>query len=205
MSRGITPPTVLRDLLTLTIGVVVTGAVGWTVCGFYDVAAFSLQHPHKPMHLGDVTTFTPDTIGHNAFVCVNGITEHRGLTQKSGRFTAWLPQQMWYFRLLGSRGIFIEVPPDKNLYSPMSRVSVCGRAVDVTRGRLSSRFLQHYYDLFHAEVRSEPARLIEVNVRPGEGRTVCLTLLVALAGFVSVHFIVMAKACKRLLRFVLNS
>src|SRR5690242_3966366 len=53
--------------------------VSWA---FRDEMAYAFRPHSEPQELGDVASFTPADIPHNAFVSLTGITEQRGLTQK---------------------------------------------------------------------------------------------------------------------------
>ncbi len=139
----------------------------WFLWGFRDELAYAFSPSRPPLVLGDVVELTPADIPHNAYVEVSGITEHRGITEKRGMRP--FAREYWYFRLVGSRGVFLETPPDKDRYGPITSLTVSGRAVDPARSADYERFLKTYRERFNAEPQAV-ARVIQVGVKPGEGR-----------------------------------
>jgi hypothetical protein len=159
------PTSLWRWAFKLAFGV----TCAWFSFQYADSARYSLGAPASPLQLGDVTTLSPVDIPHNTFVCLNGISEHRGMSQQIARHLGQGPQLYWYFRLLGSRGVFVEVLPDAAQYSTTQAMAVCGRAVDPQRSPLYRSLIAAYADLFHTEVQP-PTRLVQVGHAPGTHR-----------------------------------
>lgn len=170
----------VRAALTL---VLFLAAVTWLLWGHRDRVGYVFSSPQEPSKLGDASTFTPSDIPHNAYVELRGITEHRGMSQKLVRGLGLIRNEYWYFRLLGSRGVFIEVPADASHYGPATALIVSGRAVDPSREQSTyGPLLASYSERFSAPLRPG-VRIIQVGVRPGEGR---LPYLAAFAGLLVV-------------------
>lgn len=142
----------------------------WFLWSFEDWIRYSFAAPSSPRQLGEVTSLTPDTVPHNTYVELQGVTEHRGLRQKVTRGLSLSRQELWYFRLLGSRGVFIEVEPDGERFGFTTKVKVAGRAVDPAKASVYSGLLRTYEDSFFPRGRTS-LRIIQVGVKPGEGRT----------------------------------
>jgi hypothetical protein len=134
-----------------------------------DAAQYAFASPTGSLEMGDVSELLPEHIAHNAQVTLHGITEHRGLRHRGLRGLRGRFETLWYFRLLGSRGIFIEVPADPKKYAPTTEVTVTGRAVDPSREKNYRRLLEAYDDIFHPQ-RRHAARIIQVDVCRGSGR-----------------------------------
>jgi hypothetical protein len=134
-----------------------------------DAAQYAFAAPTQSLEMGDVSEFLPEHIPHNAQVSLRGITEHRGLRYRGLRGLRGRFETLWTFRLLGSRGVFIEVPADPLRFSPTTEVQVSGRAVDPSREKNYRRLLQAYDETFHPQRRSE-ARIIQVDACRGSGR-----------------------------------
>jgi hypothetical protein len=119
--------------------------------------------------MGDVTALRPRDLVPNSYVSIEGITEHRGMVQKRVRGLGLARQERWYFRLLGSHGIFIEVEPDKERFDIVTQVKVAGRVVDFKKDPGFSRLLGHYHHKYQPE-RMRDMRMIEVGRIPGDNR-----------------------------------
>lgn len=160
------------------------GFCAWFAWQYHDAARYSFRAPYAPLQLGDVTSLTPDLVQHNTYVCVEGISEHRGMTQKVSRVLGEAATPYWFFRLVGSRGIFVEVRPDPERFSTMQRMQVCGRAVDPLRSPTYAQLIAAYEALFLTEVAS-PSRIVEADMVPGAYRNRyagVMAVLVALMG-----------------------
>ncbi len=155
-----------RAVLLLTALLVV---LTWFVWSYRDQVAYAFSAPRPPQQLGDVADLSPGDIPHNAYVEVVGITEHRGLAQKLVRGVLPVREELWYFRLLGSRGVFVEVPPDKDRYGFATRLRARGRAVDPERATVYKKLLSEYDERYHPKER-RVFRIIQVGVEPGKGR-----------------------------------
>lgn len=155
---------------------------GWFLWGYRDLIVYLVSAPEEPLVLGDVAELDPANIPHNTYVKLTGITEHRGMQQKLIRGLNYTQQEFWYFRLLGSRGVFIETEPDATKYGLVTQLTVTGRAVDPRRDRNYDELLATYQAKYFTEERPN-MRIIQVGVRPGEGQG---GLLVVVAIFVTV-------------------
>lgn len=153
----------------LVMALATLAAAVWFVSGYGELIRYTLATAAEPVELGDVAKITPDALPHNAYVSLSGITEHRGMTQKVVRGWDVTREEYWYFRLAGSRGVFIEVRPDPEQYGLATAVRVRGRVVDPRRESKYAPLLDLYHDKFFAEVRPD-LRIIQVGVLPGEGK-----------------------------------
>jgi hypothetical protein len=158
-----------RRFRVLVLACVALAAAVWFLWGYRDEAVYAFATPEQPLELGDVTRVSPGDLAHNTFVSLHGITEHRGLTQKTVRGLGIARNEHWYFRLLGSRGVFIEVEPDPERWGFTTEVFVAGRVVDPSRVLAYRSLLDSYGALYHPQERPQ-RRLIQVGVVPGEGR-----------------------------------
>jgi hypothetical protein len=179
--------------LSAITATLVMAACTWFLWGYRDSIAYSFSRARPPLQLGDVVELTPADIPHNAYVELEGITEHRGLTQKITRALWPVRDERWYFRLVGSRGVFIETAPDSEHYGFATRMTIRGRAVDPERSALYADLLNQYRERFSARA-SDFARIIEVDVEPGTGRLPYLVF----AAFIGA---VAALDCRSLLRY----
>jgi hypothetical protein len=161
-------------------------SAAYFVWGYRDLIAYAFASPRPPRQLGDVVGLRPGDIPHNSYVELSGITEHRGLAQQLVRGLALSRDEHWYFRLVGSQGIFIEVPPDPERYGRTTEVLVSGRAIDPRRVGVYDTFVAQYHQRWHAEERPE-LRIIQVDVRPGEGRKPFVILFVVILGLGSAN------------------
>jgi hypothetical protein len=160
-------------------------ACTWFVWGQRDDMTWAFSGPRAPLRLGDVVDLTPADIPANAYVELSGITEHRGLTEKVVRGLWPVRDERWYFRLVGSRGVFLETAPDPKRFGMITSLTVRGRAVDPNRSGAYRAFLEQYQERFNARGQ-EVARIIQVDAAPGEGRlqyVVFLAFIALLAAF----------------------
>ncbi len=164
----------------------------WLLSGYRDWMVYVFSSVREPLDLGDVTAMQPSDIPHNAYVRLTGITEHRGLRQKAVRGLSLNRRELWYFRLLGSQGVFIEVEPDAERFSPVTAVDVTGRAVDPDREAGFGALLATYDAKYFPEER--PARrIIQINVSPGDNRWPVVIVLFFLAIVIGANSFVMAR------------
>lgn len=152
------------------------GVCGWFLWGYRDLVVYMVAGPEEPIQLGDVADLDPSRIPHNAYVKLTGITEHRGMQQKIIRGLNFTQSEFWYFRLLGSRGVFIETEPDASKYGLVTELTVTGRAVDPKRESSYKELLTTYQAKFFTEDRPN-MRIIQVGVRPGEGQGALLAVV----------------------------
>ena len=159
----------------------------WVLWGYRDSIAYAFASPRPPQELGDVVELSPADIAHNSFVSLQGITEHRGFSQKIVRGILPWREEYWYFRLLGSRGVFVETQPDRERYGFAMALDIRGRAIDPKRAEIYSSLLREYREKFPT-TSSEEVRIIQVGVEPGQGRLGFLGFfaLVALLGALDV-------------------
>lgn len=188
---------VARAIMTLITTTVFLGVTGWFLWGYWDSAVYAFMEPHEPLRMGDVAEMTPDQIKHNSYVTVHGITEHRGLRQTLLRGLSMSQREYWYFRLLGSRGVFIEVEPDASKYGFTTEVTVTGRAVDPALAPMYRDLLHSYEDIFASENKAH-TRIIQVNVRPGEGRMGYAVALAALGGLALANLLALMRLLRQL-------
>ncbi len=164
----------------------------WFLSDYREWMIYVFSSNRQPLDLGDVTAMKPSDIPHNAYVRLTGITEHRGLTQKLVRGLSLNRRELWYYRLLGSQGVFIEVEPDVDRFSPITAVDVRGRVVDPDREPSYARLLAAYDAMYHPQER--PARrVIQVGVLPGDNRWPFLAAFVFLALVFGANSFVIAR------------
>lgn len=152
------------------------GAATWL---FSDWVAYSLFTSDAPLELGDITEVGASQLEHNQLVAVRGITEHRGMTQKLVLGPSFEHVERWYFRLVGSRGVFVEVPTDPQRFGPAFELTVRARVVDIERSPAHARLLERYDEKFGTETAG-PVRILQVGVEPGVYAGRAVTLLAAL-------------------------
>ena len=159
-------------LSTLAFFVVST----WFVHGYKDWLEYVFADARAPTLVRDISAIKPSQLKHNDYVELTGITEHRGMAQQYVRGLDLPRKEYWYFRLLGSRGVFIEVPPDEQRFDFMTEVTVKGRIVDPKKATLYLYLIEDYHERYAAKRRDE-MRILQVGVAPGEGKTPYLILL----------------------------
>lgn len=167
----------------------------WFCWGYRDEVAYAFQSPRPPQKVGDVVDITPGDLPHNSYVEVTGITEHRGLVNRVMRGLVPGRKEMWYFRLLGSRGVFIETPPDKERFGFTTELTVSGRVVDPERSEVYHTILRDYVDHFSANKRPE-MRVIQVDVKPGDGRGPFYVFFLVLLVLASLNSFTLARYLK---------
>lgn len=173
------------------------GVCAWFLSGYRDFVSYILTAPEEPMVIGDVSEIDPVSIPHNAYVKLTGITEHRGMQQKLIRGLNYTQSEYWYFRLLGSRGVFIETDPDASKYGVVTQLTVAGRAVDPKRDSTYDKLLTEYQTKFATEDRPN-MRIIQVGVRPGEGHGVLLAVCVLFIGVGALNIYTIVQFARRL-------
>lgn len=168
-----------------------SAVAAWFLWGFHDDIAYVFSPAREPLRLGDVTEITPVDIPHNAYVEIHGITEHRGLKQEIIRGLG-TPQEFWYFRLVGSRGVFIEVPPDEDRYGPVTEMTVRGRAIDPAREDVYRKLLASYQEIFVSR-GSDNARIIQVGVEPAQRRVRYAVTFALLGGVILAQVVALVR------------
>ena len=179
-SRHVEP----RQIISLVLTTAFLLFAAWFAWQFRDYARYAFAPAQAPLLLGNVTEITPEMIPHNAYVSIYGITEHRGIHARAVRGLTLHHDEYWYFRLMGSRGVFIEVAPDAENYGPNTEVTVQGRVVDPDLDPLYASLLKSYEDTFVTELRAH-RRVIQVGFAPGQGRgryAVAIALFIGCAG-----------------------
>ncbi|MEZ4269892.1 MAG: hypothetical protein R3C68_00155 [Myxococcota bacterium] len=151
-------------LMTLTFAM-----SAWVLWGFRADMRYAFSTNVSPRDLGDVVEQRPADMPHDAYVRLQGITEHRGMTQELVRGMSLVRQEYWYFRLLGSRGVFIETPKDPQRFGIAQRVDVVGRLVDPAQIGGFSQLIAEYQRRFSSAPLTD-YRILRVDYRPGEGR-----------------------------------
>lgn len=139
------------------------GAATWL---FADWVTYSLFTDGAPLELGEITEVGAAQLEHNQLVAVRGITEHRGMTQKLVLGPSFEHVERWYFRLVGSRGVFVEVPTDPQRFGPAFELTVRARVVDVERSPAHARLIERYDEKFGTNTTG-PVRVLQVGVEPG--------------------------------------
>lgn len=172
-------------------------AVTFFVCvsflwGYRQDIAYAFATPSSPRELGDVTQMTPRDIPPNAYVELSGITEPRGLSQKKVRGFGVSRDELWYFRLAGSGGVFIEVLPDKETYGFATRVEVAGRAVDPATDRTYEGLVADFHQRFYKKKQPD-LRVIQVGIKPGEGRGPYLIAGILLLALLTSNLVVLVR------------
>lgn len=185
----------------LIIAVITAAAVVAAAAYFFssnsDLLSYAFRSETIPQQLGDVTDFTPADIPHNAFVVLSGVTEHRGLKQKSIRGLVPTRDEYWYYRLLGSRGVFIEAPSGEDRWGFATEVTVQGRAVN-PRGTIAyDGLLQRYGTQFRRPLEGE-LRIIQVDVVPGSDRMAFIIAFIILAMILGIDSWAIAVRIQRL-------
>lgn len=158
-----------RYLTQIILSVLFFGVVVWFFWGYRQALNYSFSDRNEPVLMGDVVNRKPSDFIPNSYVELQGITEHRGLTQKMVRGLSVTRQELWYFRLLGSNGVFIEVPNDTSLYGLATAVNVRGRVIDPAQEPNYAALMNLYQDMFFPKQRTA-IRIIQVGVIPGEGQ-----------------------------------
>ncbi len=167
-----------KYLRTLILAVGFASVTAWFLSGYSDEMYYAFFTDSQPRRLGDVARFQPTDIPHNSFVELEGVTEHRGMKQKMVRGLGLNRKEFWYFRLMGSRGTFIEVEPDPEKWGYTTFVNIRGRAVDPKKSTLYGALLDEYHSRYFAKRRNE-FRVIQVGIEPGDGRWVFLLVFFA--------------------------
>ncbi len=140
----------------------------WYLAGYSDWIAYAFAAPREPLRVGDVVAVEHDDLVHNQYVELEGVTMHRGLVQKLVRGIGLGREELHYFELSGSRGVFIEVPPERGTEFT-TFVRVAGRVVDPKRDRSYDPLLKEYRRRYFQE-RRPAERILQVGVAPGEGK-----------------------------------
>ena len=168
-----------RYLSQVVLSAVFFGVVVWFFWGYSDVFSYSFSGQLQPTMMGNVVNRKPVDFIPNTYVSLEGITEHRGLTQKMVRGLSVTREELWYFRLLGSNGVFIEVPADSSLYGLTTAVSVKGRVIDPAQENNYVALMNLYENMFFPKQRTA-IRIIQVGVIPGEGQTAFILVMLFL-------------------------
>lgn len=169
-----------RYLSHILISAVFFATVVWFFWGYRHALEYSFSKQSKPVVMGNVVERKPSDFMPNSYVSLEGITEHRGLSQKMVRGLSVTRQEFWYFRLLGSNGVFIEVPSDSSLYGLATAVKVEGRVVDPFETPQYGPLMNLYQDMFFPKQRTA-IRIIQVGVVPGEGQGAFILVMFFLA------------------------
>ncbi len=155
-----------RRILRQIIFMVACVAAGiWFIWGQRDEIRYAFATNHPPVDIGDVAHVSPADLPHNAFVKLRGITEHRGMEQMLVRGIAWR-HRFQYFRLLGSRGIFVEVDPERDPIGTVTQIQVSGRVVDPNHDQRYAHLFAAYDNNFGSMERAQ-IRIVQVGVEPG--------------------------------------
>ena len=189
------PPRVLR----VSLAVLATIACLFWLWRERGWIAYALSAPSTPAALGDVTDMLPKDIPANRYVSIEGITEHRGLTQKVIFGLSLGRDELWLFRLVGSQGVYIVTPPDASRFAPGTLVQVSGRAIEPSTDSTASAFLAAYRQRYSPRLHGEE-RVVFVDVAPGPHRTRYIVALLLCVGVVLVNTVRLASMLRRQLR-----
>lgn len=175
----------------LFVSIVFFAVVVWLLSGYRDAVAYAFSDPHPPARLGDVVDADHSDMKHNSYVEVEGVTMHRGLRQKIVRGLGISRDDLHYFELSGSRGVLIEVDPERGIEF-MNQVKVAGRVVDPKVDHSYDALLAEYKRRYFQDRRPEE-RIIQVGIEPGEGRGSAIGLLAFLAVLVALNLFTVVR------------
>ncbi|MEL6543301.1 MAG: hypothetical protein AAFQ82_01675 [Myxococcota bacterium] len=157
-----------RYLRQMVIAAVFFGVAIWFLWGFKDWISYTFAAPRPPVVMGDVVGLDHGKLAHNSFVELEGVTLHRGLVQKLVHGIGLSREEYHYFELSGSRGVFIEVAPEQGIEFT-TFVKVAGRVIDPKLDTTYEPLLRRYQSRYYQERRPQE-RIIQVGIRPGEGK-----------------------------------
>ncbi len=178
-------------LMFLTLSVLL-----WAASGYLDEIRYEFSTSAIPIEMGNASDHRADDYTHNTFVHIKAITEHRGLEQKRVRGLTPVRNQYWYFRLIGSRGVFVEVPNDRERFGPTTRIDVVGRVIDPKMDKGFADVLRQYYSTFPTALQRASARIIQVDRIPGQSKLG----FIVVAGFILILLGSNILTLRRLLR-----
>ncbi len=181
-----------RYTRSLTLMIITLAVSIWAIWGYQETISYAFADNHGPREFGDAVNVLPDQIPHNSYVHLRGITEHRGTTQSRFGHASLKTQEYWYFRLVGSRGVFIETPNDPDLFGITRHIDVEGRVIDPALDDSYATLLNHYHSSYGAKRRSD-LRVIQVGVIPGEGKPIFIAAFAFLAMLLLSNLVVLRK------------
>ena len=144
--------------------------LGWYFYGMRDWFDWDFAtHREAPLSVGNPMESGFVLPPHNSFVTIEGLTDYRGVQQSRLRgLTGWTKEYK-YLKLTGAN-IFLEVPAGDETVSGTQRVAVEGRVVDPSFGQDYRAILDYYSDQF-GKAKIEKARIIQVGLKPGAGKS----------------------------------
>ena len=94
-----------QSIFLMSLAMVV---IAWFMWSLRAELSYVFSSAHKSALVqGNVVVSSPAKLIPNTYVEIEGITEHRGLSQKSMRSLSLRRENYWYFRLAGSQGVFV--------------------------------------------------------------------------------------------------
>ena len=162
-------------------------ALVWFLWDYRYQFSYAFAAESQPRQMGEAETLTPADLPHNTYVTLTGITEHRGLTQKRVRGFGLGRDELWYFRLVGGQGIFVETPSESDDFGVVTKVAVAGRVVDPALERRYDDLLAAYHHKFYAAERPQ-FRIIQHGMLPASQRGTFVGVLVFLVLLFSSNF-----------------
>jgi len=162
------------------------GTLSWYFYGMRDWFDwdFSKDRP-APLVIGNPMEQGFVLPPHNSFVKIEGLTDYRGVQQSRLRgLTGWT-KEFKYLKLTGAN-IFLEIPTKDESVSGTQRVVLQGRVVDPSVGQDYQAILDYYSDQF-GRAKIEKARIIQVGMEPGAGRSGWYMVGAFLAGLLSLN------------------
>lgn len=162
------------------------GTLTWYFYGMRDWFDWDFSaHRVAPLDIGDPMESGFVLPPHNTYVKIQGLTDYRGVQQSRLRgLTGWTKEYK-YLKLTGAN-IFLEIPTEDESVSGTQRVSLEGRVVDPSVGQDYRAILDYYSDQF-GRAKIEKARIIQVGMQPGAGKSGWFMVGAFLAGLLSLN------------------
>lgn len=183
-----------REIRQFLVSVAFFAVAAWISWGYRDHIAYAFSAERSPHRLGSVVGLSRDALVHNQYVEVEGVTMHRGLVQSLVRSIGFEREELHYFELAGSRGVFVEASPDRGIRFA-SAVKVSGRVVDPKRTSTYDSLLQEYEARFH-QPRRPFERIVQVGVSPGSGRTRFIALFAFLFAMAALNIWILVRVVR---------
>lgn len=174
--------------------------ITWFLASHRDWIVYSFMPLREPVAVGSAVGISREQLPHNRYVAIDGVTLHRGLVQEIVRGFGFLRKKLHYLELSGSKGVFIEVPPERGI-GFATEVSVQGRVVDPKRDYAYSTLLEKYEKLY-LQKRRPAERIIQVGVKPGVQRVAIVSTFVVLLLLIWLNAWVLIRALRAVKRGV---
>ena len=162
------------------------GTLSWYFYGMRDWFDWDFStHRASPLDVGDPMESGFVLPPHNTFVKIKGLTDYRGVQQSRLRgLTGWTKEYK-YLKLTGAN-IFLEIPTEDESVTGTQRVHLEGRVVDPSVGQDYQAILDYYSDQF-GRAKIDKARIIQVGMQPGAGKSGWFMVGAFLAGLLSLN------------------